>query len=69
MPDEDSLLEEQIESSDSLQNGEEATGEKPGVEGRDKSKLIIPNILATLVHWTFKAESHSLLELIIVGAT
>lgn len=42
MPDEDSQLEEQIESSDSLQNGEEATGEKPGVEGRDKSKLIIP---------------------------
>jgi len=37
MPDEDSQLEEQIESSDSLQNGEEATGEKPGVEGRDKN--------------------------------
>jgi len=68
MPDEDSLLEEQIESSDSLRKGE-ATEEKPGVEASGKSKLIIPNILATLVHWTFKAESHSLLELIIVGAT
>ena len=45
MPDEDSLLEEQIESSDSLRKGE-ATEEKPGVEASGKSKLIIPKMLA-----------------------